>query len=130
AAFDVLGIEEGEAKARFGQVIDMMRDPRRSTFAFVTYPESTPIVEAWRAVEELRTVGIETGLVVANQVLPPEECTTEYFCRRSLMQARYLEEMNDRFSAPVLKTPMLAREVKGLDVLVDLGEQIYGNGRR
>ena len=120
---------DAAAKARFGQVIDLMRDPQRSTFAFVMYPESTPIVEAWRAVEELRTVGIEPGLVVANQVLPPEQCTTEYFCRRSLMQARYLEEMTRRFSVPVLATPLLPYEVKGLDVLTGLGERIYGNGR-
>lgn len=121
---------DAAAKARFGQVIDLMRDPQRSTFAFVMYPEATPIVEAWRAVEELRTVGIEPGLVVANQVLPPEQCTTEYFCRRSLMQARYLEEITRRFSVPVLATPLLPYEVKGLDVLTELGERIYGNGRR
>ncbi len=119
---------DAAAKARFGQVIDMMRDPQRSTFAFVMYPESTPIVEAWRAVEELRTVGIEPGLVVANQVLPPEQCTTEYFCRRSLMQARYLEDMAGRFRVPILATPLLPHEVKGLDVLAELGERIYGNG--
>lgn len=116
---------DAAAKARFGQVIDRMRDPERSTFAFVMYPESTPIVEAWRAVEELRTVGIEPGLVVANQVLPPEQCTTEYFCRRSLMQARYLAEMAERFRVPILATPLLPHEVKGLDVLETLGEQIY-----
>ncbi len=121
---------DAAAKARFGQVIDMMRDHRRSTFAFVMYPESTPVVEAWRAVEELRTVGIEPGLVVANQVLPPEQCTTEYFCRRSLMQARYLGEMAERFGVPVVAVPLLAREVQGLDVLNQLGERIYGNGRR
>jgi len=119
---------DAAAKARFGQVIDMMRDPQRSTFAFVMYPESTPIVEAWRAVEELRTVGIEPGLMVANQVLPPEQCTTEYFCRRSLMQAGYLEEMAERFRVPILATPLLPHEVKGLDVLAELGERIYGNG--
>ncbi|MGQ9684484.1 MAG: TRC40/GET3/ArsA family transport-energizing ATPase [Anaerolineae bacterium] len=121
---------DAAAKARFGQVIDRMRDPERSTFAFVMYPESTPIVEAWRAVEELRTVGIEPGLVVANQVLPPEQCTTEYFCRRSLMQARYLGEMAQRFRMPILATPLLPHEVKGLDVLAELGERIYGNGRQ
>ncbi len=119
---------DAAAKARFGQVIDLMRDPQRSTFAFVMYPESTPIIEAWRAVEELRTVGIEPGLVVANQVLPPEQCTTEYFCRRVLMQARYLEEMTRRFSVPVLATPLLPYEVKGLDVLIELGERIYKDG--
>jgi arsenite-transporting ATPase len=121
---------DAAAKARFAQVIEMMRDRRRSTFAFVMYPESTPVIEAWRAVEELRTVGIEPGLVMANQVLPPEQCTTEYFCRRALMQARYLGEMTERFRVPVVTVPLLAREVQGLDVLNQLGERIYGNGRR
>jgi arsenite-transporting ATPase len=120
---------DAAAKARFGQVIDMMRDPQRSTFAFVTYPETTPIVEAWRAAEELRTLGIPLGLVVANQVLPPEQCTTEYFCRRLLMQSRYLQDMGGRFQVPILTAPLLPYEVKGLDVLTELGERIYGNGR-
>ncbi len=121
---------DAAAKARFRQVIARMRDPQCSTFAFVMYPEATPIMEAWRAVEELRTVGIEPGLVVANQVLPPEQCTTEYFCRRALMQARYLEEMARRFSVPVLATPLLPYEIKGLDVLIELGERIYGDVRQ
>ena len=36
------------AKPRFGKVIEMMSDPEQSTFAFVMYPEATPILEAWR----------------------------------------------------------------------------------
>jgi arsenite-transporting ATPase len=116
---------DAAAKARFAQVIDMMRDPQRSTFAFVTYPEATPIMEAWRAAEELRTVGIPLGLVVANQVLPAEQCTTEYFCRRMMMQSRHLGEMRERFQVPILGAPLLPQEVKGLDVLQALGEQVY-----
>jgi arsenite-transporting ATPase len=50
------------AKRRFAQVIEMMRDPAQSTFAFVMYPESTPLLEAYRAAQELRTVGIKPGL--------------------------------------------------------------------
>jgi hypothetical protein len=50
---------------RFAQVIDMMRAPERSTFAFVIYPEATSILEAYRAVEVLRPVGVEPELVVA-----------------------------------------------------------------
>jgi arsenite-transporting ATPase len=52
------------AKQRFSKVTEMMRDPAQSTFAFVMYPESTPIMEAWRAAQELATVGIIPGLVV------------------------------------------------------------------
>jgi len=115
------------AKKRFGQVIQMMRDPDRSTFAFVMYPESTPIVEAYRAVQELRTVGIEPGLAVANLVLPPEECTTPYTQARRAMQEKYLAEIAQRFAVPILHIPLLPHEVKGLDVLTKLGDQVYGN---
>jgi len=116
------------AKARFERVIAMMRDPNRSTFGFVMYPESTPIVEAARAMKELATVGIHAGLVVANLVLPPEQCTTAYTRARRTMQEKYLAEMTERFTAPILQVPLLPHEVKGLDVLTELGKRIYGKG--
>ncbi len=76
------------AKARFAGVIDMMRDPARSTFAFVMYPEATPIVEASRAIDELASLGIPLGLVVANMVLPEEACRTPFArARRQMQQA-------------------------------------------
>ncbi|MBI4757987.1 MAG: TRC40/GET3/ArsA family transport-energizing ATPase [Chloroflexi bacterium] len=118
------------AKARFGQVIETMRNPSLSTFAFVMYPESTPIVEAERAMQELRTVGIPTSLVVANLVLPPEECTGDFVCRRWQMQEKYLTEMQRRFQTPLLAVPLLSHEVRGLDVLTELGERIYGETLR
>jgi arsenite-transporting ATPase len=114
------------AKQRFAQVIAMMRDPQRSTFAFVMYPEATPILEAYRAIEELRTVGVEPGLVIANMVIPPEQCTTAFACARRSMQARYLGEMVQRFPVPILQIPLLPYEVRGLGLLKTLGEQVYG----
>jgi arsenite-transporting ATPase len=116
------------AKQRFGQVIDMMRDPNRSTFAFVMYPESTPIVEAYRAAEELRTVGIEPGLVVANFIIPPEQAITPFARARRAMQERYLAEIAERFPVPLLQIPLLSQEVSGLELLVELGEDVFQNG--
>jgi arsenite/tail-anchored protein-transporting ATPase len=113
------------AKQRFSGVIDMMRDPARSTFAFVMYPESTPIMEAYRAVEELRTVGIEPGLIVANFVIPPEQATTPFARSRRAMQEKYLAEIEGRFPVPLVQIPLLSKEIKGLDLLADLGEQVY-----
>jgi arsenite-transporting ATPase len=116
------------AKARFGGVIELMRDPRQSTFAFVMYPEATPILEAARAADELGTLGIKAGLVVANFVLPEEAEATPFGRARRAMQARYLAELPERFDAPVLPVPMLPREVRGLELLTELGEQLYGAG--
>lgn len=115
------------AKQRFGQVIDMMRDPDRSTFAFVMYPESTPIIEAYRASQELGTLDIPTGLVVANLVIPPEQATTPFSRARRAMQEKYLAEIGERFAVPVLQIPLLPNEVKGLEMLQTLGEQVLEN---
>jgi arsenite-transporting ATPase len=113
------------AKQRFGKVIDMMGDPDQSTFAFVMYPEATPILEAWRASCELGTVGIQPGLVVANMVIPPEQANTPFTHARRLMQEKYLAEIAERFHLPVVQIPLLPQEIKGLEMLAKLGEQIF-----
>lgn len=113
------------AKARFGKVIEMMRDPEQSAFAFVMYPEATPIVEAWRAAQELSTTGIQPGLVVANMVIPPDQATTPFTRARRQMQEKYLAEIARRFQTPLVQIPLLPHEIKGLAMLAELGEQIY-----
>jgi arsenite-transporting ATPase len=114
------------AKQRFGKVIEMMSDPEQSTFAFVMYPEATPILEAWRAAKELGTVGIHPSLVVANMVIPPEQSTTPFVQSRRLMQEKYLKEIGERFKVPLVQIPLLPQEIRGLKMLAELGEQIYG----
>ena len=113
------------AKQRFGKVIEMMRDPEQSAFAFVMYPEATPIIEAWRAAQELGTVGIRPGLVVANMVIPPEQVTTPFTSARRSMQEKYLAEISERFQVPVAQIPLLPHEIKGVEMLAELGERIY-----
>ncbi len=118
-------VADDVAKQRFADVIDMMRSPKRSTFAFVMYPESTPILEAYRASQELATLDIPTGLAVANFVIPAEQADTPFTQSRRAMQARYLAEIQERFDTPVLTIPLLPQEVQGLEMLVELGEQMY-----
>jgi arsenite/tail-anchored protein-transporting ATPase len=107
----------------------MMRDPERSTFAFVMYPEATPIIEAYRAALELKTVGIEPGLVIANMVIPLDQATKSFSRARRNMQEKYLLEMGERFQLPVAQIPLMPYEIKGLDMLVDLGEEIFNQSR-
>jgi arsenite-transporting ATPase len=116
-------------KQRFGRVIEVMRDPERSTFAFVMYPESTPILEAYRAAQELRTVGIEPGLVVANQIIPADQATTPFSQARRAMQEGYLAEIHRRFAVPVIQIPLLPYEIKGLGVLSQVGASVYDDAR-
>jgi len=76
--------------------------------------------------EELHTLGIEPGLVVANLVIPPDQATTPFARARREMQQRYLVEIQERFPVPVLQIPLLPYEVKGLELLDRLGREMLG----
>ena len=41
------------------------------------------------------------------------------------MQEKYLTEIAERFRVPLAQIPLLPKEIKGLEMLAELGEQIY-----
>jgi arsenite-transporting ATPase len=105
------------AQNRFRDIISTLRDKKRTVFTIVLYPESTPIMESYRAMLDLKEAGIETQLVVANMVLPEEVCTNNFFRNRRRMQMKYLEEIKERFGLPVSRFPLMQEEIKGLNRL-------------
>lgn len=120
-------VNEGDLKAqeRFKRVISKMRDKEQTTFAFVVYPENTPIQEAYRAVAELKGAEIYTQLIIANQVLPVEYCTTEYFKKRREMQDKHLTVIKEKFDCEILEMPLFAEEIKGLAIIREAASELY-----
>jgi len=121
-------ISEADKKQRekFHRVIEMLKDEERTTFAFVMYPEKTPIIEAFRASKELETVGIKTHLAVANLIIPEEQAVTPFFKNRRSMQLKYFDEIVERFNeAKILQVPMYDNEIKGIEMLKRIGESCF-----
>ena len=127
---DLGSLTKGAAPAKgdqYDEVIETMKDPGQSTFAFVMYPEYTPMMEAYRAAADLKDqVGIETSLVVANYLLPEEYGDNAFFENRRAQQAEYLGEISDRFDVPMMLAPLRQDEPVGLDALRAFGEEITG----
>lgn len=118
--------EDKKQKEKFDKVIATMKDKDKTTFSFVMYPEKTPIIEAYRASEELKTVGIETQMVIANLIIPEEQATTPFFRNRRNMQEKYLGEIrNDFKNSEVVRVPMYDKEIKGIDMLTKIGNVIF-----
>ena len=113
-------------KQHFKEVIEMMQDTDRTTFSFVMYPENTPIEEASRAMKEMKSIGVSTSMIVANLVLPDDVLTNAYFKQRKSMQLKYLKEMYQRFSAPIIQLPLLADDLIGKEQLIRAGHMLYG----
>jgi arsenite-transporting ATPase len=118
--------QEDETRARYQAAIAKLRDPRKTTVSFVVYPEATPILEAGRASAELAEVGIPTGFVVANLVVPAEAATSGYLTARRSMQQGHLAGLPERFGAPVLVMPLLDHEVLGVAALRNMGQRLLG----
>ena len=114
-------------KDRFDQAFSAMRDPELTTFSFVMYPESTPILEAYRASQELAAIGVATQLVVANLLIAEEQATTPFFQKRRQLQLGYLEDMRRRFAgATLLMVPMIDSDIRGIDKLDMLDKIVFG----
>ena len=108
------------AQNRFKKIIQMLRDKNSTVFCIVLYPESTPIMESYRAMLDLKNAGIETQLVIANMVLSEDVCINDFFKNRRQMQMKYLKEIKERFNLPVLQFPLMQEEIKGLEPLNNL----------
>ncbi len=117
-----------ETKNKYKDVIETMRDKNKSTFIFVMYPEYTPMIEAWRASEDLKSqVGIETSIVAVNYLLPDEYGNNDFFTQRKKQQKKYLNEINKIFNKPIIKIPLFKEEPEGLEELKLAGDIIYNN---
>lgn len=110
---------------RFDRIISKMKDPKQSIFSFVVYPESTPVVEAYRAMLDLEKAEIHTQFIVANQVLEPKYCTNDYFIQRRKMQEKYIGEIKEKFKLPLILLPLLETEVKGLEMIARMAALLF-----
>lgn len=113
-------------KSRFKEVIDLLQDPDKTTFSFVMYPESTPIEEASRAIDELLSISVPTSLIIANQILAESIITNDYLRQRKAMQEKYLAVMTKRFTAPIVTLPLLTEDLMGKNKLLEAGFMLYG----
>lgn len=127
---DLGSLTKGAAPAKgdqYDEVIETMQNPDKSSFAFVMYPEYTPMMEAYRAAEDLNNqVGIETAFVVANYLLPEEYGDNAFFANRRSQQQQYLDEIKDRFETPMMLAPLRQDEPIGLEELSAFGDEVTG----
>ncbi len=127
---DLESLTKGGAPSKgdqYDEVIETMQNPTKSSFAFVMSPEFTPMMEAYRAAEDLKEqVGIETAFVVANYLLPEEYGDNTFFANRRAQQKKYLGEIKERFETPMMLAPLRRDEPVGSDELSAFGEELTG----
>ena len=115
-------------KRRYEKALAVMQDREATTFTLVLLPERLPIEETHSAITGLDRLGIPVQALVVNQCILPEVIEgNRFLAARAKLQARYLDEIEQRFAdLPKVHLPLLDRDVSDISTLREVGELLYG----
>jgi arsenite-transporting ATPase len=86
-------------------LLPRLRDPEFARVVLVTLPEATPVHEAIALQDDLRRAGIAPFAWVVNQSFAAVDTDDPVLRARGGREARFLEEVRQRFPGPVAVTP-------------------------
>jgi arsenite/tail-anchored protein-transporting ATPase len=108
-------------------VRQLMVNDRMSSVRLVVNPEKMVIAEARRTYTYLSLFGYRVDAVVVNRIIP-DEVNDPYFGKWKDIQAEHLATIQESFEpVPILTARLFDREMVGLDLLTEMGEEVYGN---
>ncbi len=118
-----------DSKDKYDRATALLKDPARTTFIFVMRPEALSLYETQRASKELETIGIKSGQLIINGILPEAVCEVGFFREKYKAQQQVIKEAEQAIQKP--KRYMLLRdgEVKGIAGLTAVAEELF-DGKR
>ncbi|HEY6957188.1 MAG TPA: ArsA-related P-loop ATPase, partial [Candidatus Limnocylindria bacterium] len=115
---------------RFNRVKDVLLDPRRTAFFFVTLPLALPISVVERFIESVKSYGVPVGGVVVNSILPREVVQQHrdetYLANKFEEQQGYLRRIKDNLGPLVrAQIPQYEDEVRGMRSVQKLSKDMF-----
>jgi arsenite/tail-anchored protein-transporting ATPase len=106
----------------------VLTDEKTSSVRLVVNPEKMVIAEARRTYTYLSLFGYRVDAVIANRIIP-ESVTDPYFGKWKDIQAEHLGSIHESFQpVPILSARLFEQEMVGLDLLEEMGEEVYEGG--
>jgi arsenite-transporting ATPase len=105
----------------------ILADTKTTTVRLVMNPEKMVIKESQRALTYLGMYGLLVDNVIVNRILPVDK-DSGYMNRWKAIQQKHLTEIHDSFTPlPIRHVPMYPEEVVGLELLTQMGNDVYGD---
>ena len=116
-------------RKRIEHARELLTDPEKTAFFFVTLPEALPIAVIRRFIDWFTDFGIPVGCVVVNMVIDPKDAAGggEFVRNRVAMQEGYLREIGDAFDGQVRAVvPLFDSDIRGVAMLGTAAERLFG----
>ncbi|CAG1014996.1 Arsenical pump-driving ATPase [Anaerolineales bacterium] len=114
---------------RMGKAREMLTDPARTSFFFVTLAEALPIAVITRFIGWFHDFGIPVGGVVVNMLIDKNQVndsSPDFVKNRVAMQDRYMDEIWEKFDGMVrAKLPLYETEVRGVESLKRMADGLF-----
>ena len=114
---------------RMGKAQKLLTDDQLTAFFFVTLAEALPIAVITRFIGWFHDFGIPVGGVIVNMLIDRaqvDESSPEFVRNRVDMQARYMEDVWQKFEGMVRSTlPLYETEVRGTTSLTRMGDALF-----
>ena len=88
-------------------------------------PEELSLYETLRASKELETIGIKSGEIIINGILPEEVCDIAFFKKKYDAQQKVIRQTEKAIAQPKRYMFLRDNEVKGLDALKDIARELF-----
>jgi arsenite-transporting ATPase len=115
-------------RKRIEHARELLTDPEKTAFFFVTLPEALPIAVIRRFMGWFTEFGIPVGGVVVNMVIDPREAgsASEFVRNRVAMQTGYMGEIRRDFDGQVRAViPLFDSDIRGVEMLGRAGERLF-----
>jgi arsenite/tail-anchored protein-transporting ATPase len=109
-----------EFRERIAHAKELLTDPDKTAFFFVTLPEALPIAVIRRFINWFTDFGIPVGGVIVNQLIEVDERdkVPEFVKNRMAMQGEHMEVIREEFGEGVRAViPLYDDEVRGVPAL-------------
>jgi arsenite-transporting ATPase len=108
-------------QGRMAKAKDLLTDPDKTAFFFITLPESLPIAVIRRFINWFHDFGIPIGGVVVNMVIDKSDVddqADDFVLNRIAMQDEYMEDIEEQFDGLVRSVvPLFETEIRGVSML-------------
>ena len=128
---DAVFAELDALSGRLGELQKILCDRQKTSLRIVMTPESIVVDEAQRCYAWLNAFDFGVDAVYVNRIYP-QEAMKGYFAGWEKIQEKSLRRIEESFAdQEIFRLLLQDRELRGMDVLTDAGEQLYsGPGRK
>jgi arsenite-transporting ATPase len=115
-------------RGRIAHARELLTDPEKTAFFFVTLPEALPIAVIRRFIDWFTDFGIPVGGVIVNMVIEPAEgeAAPDFVRNRIAMQTGYLDEIRRSFDGQVRAVlPLYESDIRGVPALARASQALF-----